>query len=222
MKTALIVGASRGIGHEFVRQYREAGWRVLATVRDDDAAQAVEALGAQSFRLDVTRTEAIAGLAWQLDGEQLDIALVVSGVFGPHTSGVEVVSDADFDAVMHVNVRAPMQLMPILLPLVEAAGGTLAVVSSKMGSITLASGTDGWLYRVSKAAVNAAVKLASLETRNASCVALHPGWVRTAMGGAGAALDVAQSVSGMRHVLAQITRTDNGRFLQYDGAEFPW
>jgi len=222
MKTALIVGASRGIGYEFVRQYREAGWRVLATVRDDTAALAVETLGAQSYRLDVTRAEEIAGLAWQLDGEQIDVALIVSGVFGPRTAGAEIISDLDFDAVMHVNVRAPMQMIPILLPLVEAVGGILAVVSSRMGSTTLATGADGWMYRVSKAALNAALKIVSLEARQASCIALHPGWVRTGMGGANAALDVAQSVSGMRQVLAQVTRAENGRFLQYDGAELPW
>ena len=222
MKTALIVGASRGIGYEFVRQYREAGWRVLATVRDDTAALAVETLGAQSYRLDVTRAEEIAGLAWQLDGEQIDVALIVSCVFGPRTAGAEIISDLDFDAVMHVNVRAPMQMIPILLPLVEAVGGTLAVVSSRMGSTTLATGADGWMYRVSKAALNAALKIVSLEARQASCIALHPGWVRTGMGGANAALDVAQSVSGMRQVLAQVTRAENGRFLQYDGAELPW
>jgi len=222
MKTALIVGASRGIGYEFVRQYREAGWRVLATVRDDAAAEAVQALGAQSYRLDVTRTDEIAGLAWELDGEQLDVAIIVSGVFGPRTSGVEIISDLDFDSVMHTNVRAPMQMMPILLPLVEAGGGTFAVISSRMGSTTMATGTDGWLYRVSKAAVNAAMKIASRQAHHACCIVLHPGWVRTGMGGESAPLDVAQSVSGMRHVLAQVTRAENGHFLQYDGAELPW
>jgi len=222
MKTVLIVGASRGIGLEFVRQYRQAGWRVLATVRDDDAAQALTELGAQSFYLDVTRADGIAGLGWQLDGERLDLALIVSGVYGPRSSQVEIISDADFDHVMHVNVRAPMQLIPILLPLVEAAGGTFAVVSSRMGSIGLAASTEGWLYRVSKAALNAALKLASLEARQATCVALHPGWVRTDMGGSTAAVDVVDSVSGMRQVLSGLTRADNGRFFQYDGAELAW
>jgi len=143
-------------------------------------------------------------------------------VFGPRTSGVEIISDIDFDNVMHTNVRAPMQMMPILLPLVEAGGGTFAVISSRMGSTTMATGSDGWLYRVSKAAVNATMKIASRQTHHACCIVLHPGWVRTDMGGDNAPLDVAQSVSGMRHVLAQVTRAENGRFLQYDGAELPW
>jgi NAD(P)-dependent dehydrogenase (short-subunit alcohol dehydrogenase family) len=118
-----------------------------------------------------------------------------------------------------------MQLMPILLPLVEETGGVFAVLSSKMGSIADASGTTGWLYRASKAALNDALKLASLEVRRATCVSLHPGWVRTDMGGAQAAIDPARSVAGMREVLAQAAAARdafNGRFYQYDGTPLDW
>jgi NAD(P)-dependent dehydrogenase (short-subunit alcohol dehydrogenase family) len=222
MKTVLVVGASRGLGLEFVRQYSAAGWRVLATVRDDAAAKAVEALGAQSFFLDVTQAEQIAGLAWQLDGETLDLALLVSGVYGPRTDGVEVVSDHDFDTVMHTNVRAPMQMIPILLPLVEAASGKLVVLSSVMASIGSATGTSGWLYRASKAALNAVLGCAALQAKTSTCLALHPGWVRTDMGGEGAALSIEESVSGMRQVIAAASREDNGAFKQYDGQVLPW
>jgi len=101
----------------------------------------------------------------------------------------------------------------------------LAVLSSKMGSITEATGTTGWLYRVSKAALNDALKIASLQTRRAACVALHPGWVRTDMGGADAAIDPERSVHGMRQVLAQAAAAHesfNGRFYQYDGTALDW
>jgi NAD(P)-dependent dehydrogenase (short-subunit alcohol dehydrogenase family) len=222
MKTVLIVGASRGLGLEFVRQYSAAGWRVLATVRNDEAAKAVEALGAQSFFLDVTQAEQIAALAWQLDGETLDLALLVSGVFGPRTTGVEVIADQDFDTVMHTNVRAPMQLMPILLPLVEAAAGKLVVLSSLMGSIGQPTGTSGWLYRVSKAGLNAALGCAAQQAAAATCLALHPGWVRTDMGGSDAALEIDASVNGMRQVIANANRAHNGSFIQYDGEVLPW
>nr|WKF58082.1 C-factor [Paraburkholderia busanensis] len=225
MKTVLIVGASRGIGQEFVRQYRKSGWRVLATARDDASLDALSGLGADAFSLDVTAPEDIAGLGWKLDGERLDAAIVVSGVYGPNTQGIETITAEDFDQVMHTNVRGPMQLMPILLPLVEDAGGVFAVISSKMGSIGDASGTTGWLYRASKAALNDALKLASLDARRATCVSLHPGWVRTDMGGAQAAIDPARSVTGMREVLAQAAAMRdafNGRFYQYDGTQLDW
>ena len=225
MKTALIVGASRGIGREFARQYKQAGWRVLATARDDAALKALEELGAETFSLDVTSQTEIAALGWKLDGERLDAAILVSGVYGPRTEGIETVTAEDFDEVMVTNVRGPMQLLPILLPLVEDANGVLAVLSSKMGSITEATGTTGWLYRVSKAALNDALKIASLQTRRAACVALHPGWVRTDMGGAEAAIDPERSVHGMRQILAQAAAAHesfNGSFYQYDGTALDW
>ena len=225
MKTALIIGASRGIGHEFAREYCRDGWRVLATARDKAALSTLDALGAQTFSLDVTQPEQIAALAWQLDEERLDVAIIVSGVYGPRTEGVETISSDDFDAVMHTNVRGPMQLIPVLLPLTDAAHGVLAVVSSKMGSISEASGTTGWLYRASKAALNSALKVASLESRHSACIALHPGWVRTEMGGPSAAIDAARSVTGMRAVIAEARalRDDfNGRFIQYDGTKLDW
>jgi NAD(P)-dependent dehydrogenase (short-subunit alcohol dehydrogenase family) len=225
MKTALIVGASRGIGREFVRQYKRAGWRVLATARDDASLAELEALGAETFSLDVTVPAEIAALGWKLDGERLDAAIVVSGVYGPRTESVEAITAEDFDEVMVTNVRGPMQLIPILLPIVEEAHGVLAVLSSRMGSIADATGTTGWLYRVSKAALNDALKITSLETRRAVCVALHPGWVRTDMGGAQAAIDPERSVTGMREVLAQAAAARdafNGRFYQYDGTLLDW
>jgi NAD(P)-dependent dehydrogenase (short-subunit alcohol dehydrogenase family) len=225
MKTVLIVGASRGIGQEFARQYRKSGWRVLATARDDAALDALKALGAETFSLDVTAPEEIAALGWKLDGERLDAAVLVSGVYGPRTEGVETITREDFDHVMQTNVLGPMQLMPILLPLVEKAGGVFAVISSKMGSIGEASGTTGWLYRASKAALNDTLKIASLEATRATCISLHPGWVRTDMGGARAAIDPVRSVTGMRDLLAQAAASRdafNGRFYQYDGTALDW
>jgi NAD(P)-dependent dehydrogenase (short-subunit alcohol dehydrogenase family) len=225
MKTALIVGASRGIGREFARQYKRAGWRVLATARDDASLDALADLGAETFPLDVTEPEEIAALGWKLDGEPLNAAVIVSGVYGPRTEGIETITSEDFDHVMITNVRGPMQLIPMLLPLVEDAGGVLAVLSSKMGSLNEATGTTGWLYRASKAALNDAIKIASLQTRSAACIALHPGWVRTDMGGAQAAIDPERSVAGMRDVLAQAAGAHaafNGRFYQYDGTPLEW
>jgi NAD(P)-dependent dehydrogenase (short-subunit alcohol dehydrogenase family) len=198
---------------------------VLATARDEASLKALEASGAKTFSVDTTQPDQIAALGWQLDGEKLDVAIIVSGVYGPRTEHVETVLPEDFDHVMHTNVRGPMQLLPILLPLVDAAHGVLAVVSSKMGSIAEMNGTAGWLYRASKASVNAALKAASLEARGSTCIALHPGWVRTEMGGASAAIDPAHSISGMRAVIASAAANPkkfNGTFVQYDGTPLEW
>ncbi|WP_027817449.1 SDR family oxidoreductase [Paraburkholderia bannensis] len=225
MKTALIVGASRGLGLEFARQYAKAGWRVLATARSEASLAELRALGAQTYQFDIAQPEDIATLGRKLDGERLDVALIVSGVYGPRTEGVEAITAEDFEYVMNTNVRGPMQLIPLLLPLVDAAHGVLGVLSSRMGSIAQTTGTTGWLYRASKAAVNDVLKITSLQTRRATCIALHPGWVRTDMGGAHAAIDATASVAGMREVVAEAAAARevfNGRFFQYDGTELDW
>jgi len=226
VSTVLILGASRGIGLEFVRQYRAEGHRVIATARSEAGIDALRALGAEAHRVDLTDSSAVAGLGWKLDGESLDVAVYNAGVIGPRNEGAQPVLQQDFDQVMHINVLGPMMALPLLLPFVEAGrggeGGVLAVLSSRMGSIGAMDNNRSWLYRTSKAAANAVLKGVSLDARLATCVALHPGWVRTDMGGAGADLSVEESVGGMRSVLAGVTRDDNGSFRAYDGAVLPW
>jgi NAD(P)-dependent dehydrogenase (short-subunit alcohol dehydrogenase family) len=220
--SVLIIGASRGIGLEFVRQYRAAGVQVVATARSEEGLAAVRALGATALKLDVADTASASGLAWQIDGYQFDEVVIVAGVYGPRSSGLETPSTADFDAVMHTNVLGPMRVLPQLLDYL-APGARLAIISSKMGSIGLRNATAGWLYRASKAAVNSVLKDASLVLAGkATCISFHPGWVRTEMGGEGADIDVATSVAGMRTVLATVKAEHNGRFFNYDGQPLAW
>ena len=221
MPHALIIGASRGIGAEFVRQYRAEGWQVTATARSEDAIAALRALGATAIALDVTSAESSSRLAWQLDGAAFDVIVNVAGVLKRQT-GLEPPTDADFDHTMHANVLAPMRVLPQLADML-APGAKLALISSKMGSMGARTATSSWLYRASKAAANSVLKDISLEwAGKATCVSFHPGWVRTDMGGEGADLTAEQSVAGMRGVIAALTPKDNGRFLNYDGSAIDW
>jgi NAD(P)-dependent dehydrogenase (short-subunit alcohol dehydrogenase family) len=221
MPHALIIGASRGIGAEFVRQYRAEGWQVTATARGDEALAALRAQGATAIALDVTSAESVSRLAWQLEGVSFDVIVNVAGVL-KRQSGLEAPSDADFDHTMHANVLAPMRVLPQLVDKL-APGAKLALISSKMGSMGARNATSSWLYRASKAAANSVLKDISLEwAGKAVCVSFHPGWVRTDMGGAGADIGVEESVAGMRRVIAGLAAQDNGRFLNYDGSEIPW
>ena len=222
MPTALIIGASRGIGLELVRQYQADGWRVIATARKEEDRSKLALMDVQALQLDVTSVDSIGALGWKLDDEKLDVAFINAGLYGPRHDGIPTVED--FDAVMHTNVLAAMRLMPVVAPLVGAAGGKLAVLSSMMGSIGARHSAIGTLYRASKAALNSVLKDAAISygPQGATCVAFHPGWVRTDMGGAGADLPVEQSVAGLRATLASLGPSANGTFLNYDGTPIPW
>lgn len=224
MPTALIVGASRGIGAELARQYRADGWRTIATVRKLSDGDILRDIGCEVLLLDVDKSDQCAAFDRQLNKEQLDTAIVCAGIYGPHTESLDAPTAAEFDAVMHTNVLGAMRLLPLLGPHVANAEGRLAVLSSIMGSISLRSHSNGWLYRASKAALNSLLTDAALTfgPDGAICVALHPGWVRTDMGGSEADLTVADSADGLRTTLKKISRSDNGTFLNYDGTPLPW
>lgn len=222
MPTALILGASRGIGRECVRQLRDQRWKVIATARDDTAIAELRKSGAQAIKLDVANPESVAGLSRQLDGERIDLALYVAGVFGPEHTAHTPPTAADFDRVMHANVFGAMLIIPVIAPLVESACGIWGVVSSSMGSISSVSSSYGWVYRASKAALNMTLKSAVSDYPKATLVALHPGWVKTDMGGADAAIPVEESVAGMLRVIADLQSTDSGSFLSHQGSVLPW
>jgi NAD(P)-dependent dehydrogenase (short-subunit alcohol dehydrogenase family) len=222
MSTALIIGASRGIGREFVKQLLAAGWKVYATARDSKALAALRTEGAHALRVDVTQPETLAELGRELDGAKLDLVLYVAGVYGPaHKLGVAP-SAQDFDHVMHTNVLGAMQAMTLVGPLVGAARGCFAVLSSGMGSISEAKSSDAWLYRVSKAALNMAVRTAAFDYRHAIFVALDPGWVRTDMGGKLASTDVDVSVRDLLRVLGGLVLDDSGSYISHTGRQLAW
>jgi NAD(P)-dependent dehydrogenase (short-subunit alcohol dehydrogenase family) len=218
----LIIGASRGIGFEFVRQYRAAGAHITATARDDAALERLREHGARALKLDVADAASVSGLAWQIDGDGFDVVVINAGVFGPRTGGLEAPSAADFDAVMHTNVLGPMRLLPQVAEAL-APGARVAIMSSQMGAIAGRSNPASWLYRASKAAVNSVMKDTALALAGkATVISFHPGWVRTDMGGSGADIDAAPSVAGMRTVLASVKPADTGSFFNYDGQRLAW
>jgi NAD(P)-dependent dehydrogenase (short-subunit alcohol dehydrogenase family) len=221
MQTALILGASRGIGLELVRQYIANGWRVIATVRDDAGLALLQSMGAQTLRVDVANPISVSGLDWMLDGEKLDVAMYVAGVID-HAAIDAAPTQQAFDRVMHTNVMGAMMALPQIANKVEAAGGVLAFVSSVMGSLQGTRSSDAALYRISKAALNMVVRTAQPAYPQARIVALHPGWVQTEMGGPNATLTPEQAVSHMRQTLANITPEQSGQFLSFDGNTIAW
>ena len=221
MKRVLVTGAGRGIGLEFARQYAAEGWEVIATVRDREAASALPA-GVRVELLDMRDLGGLAAFPERLGGEPLDLFVANAGL--SKAKWIRTAGDAeDWQEVHAVNAVAPTLLAEGLLPLVEAAGGRMAALSSQMGSIADSSG--GYVaYRASKAALNAAWRALALgwRERPVTVLLLHPGWVQTDMGGPGAPLPVAESVAGMRRVIAGLPRRASGAFVDYRGAPVAW
>ncbi|GAB3647493.1 SDR family oxidoreductase [Ramlibacter alkalitolerans] len=215
----LVLGASRGLGLEFVRQYRAAGETVIATARDDEGLARLQALGASALRLDVADPASVSGLGWQLDGEKIALALYVAGVMSRGGATAPPARE-DFDRVMRTNVWGAMQAIPQVAPLVEAAGGKFAFISSQMGHISGVDSSYSWVYRASKAALNMTVAAAQPDYPKATFIVLSPGWVQTDMGGEDAPLAVDASVEWMRRTLALAYKHRHVPFLDYDGTPF--
>lgn len=215
MPSVVIVGAGRGIGHELARQYAADGWEVFATVRDDLAID-----GATTLTADVTDEASLAEVATRLP--EVDLAILNAGVNvreGPLSS----VDAANWTHVMAVNALGPLLAARALGPRVRD-GGTIAALSSTLGSIADNSGGGLYSYRMSKAALNAGLKTLSIELkpRRIAVAALHPGWVKTDMGGAGAEVEIPVSVTGLRQVIAGLTFDRTGAFLDYRGNALRW
>ena len=223
-KIAIIVGASRGLGLGLAREFARRGWQVTATARSTAAAtelaDEVTASdgGIAVEEVDLDRPESVDALATRLAGRRFDLVFINAGVSGPqccHPAGV--------GALMYTNAVAPIRLARRLLPLI-VDGGTLAFMSSDMGSVAgdLSGGME--LYRASKAALNSLTRsfvATDVGDRPIAVLTMLPGWVRTAIGGADAPLAVEESVAGLAEII-EASRPPGHRFIDYQGAELPW
>lgn len=231
MSSVLITGAGRGIGLAFSEQYAAAGWRVFATCRAPEGATELQAIAEGNadtvslYPLDVGERAAIAALADELADQAIDLLLNNAGIYGPRPQGF---ADADDDAwarVFDTNVMAPLRMAQAFAPHVERSARKLIVtLSSRMGSVGENDGGGAYIYRSSKAALNAVVKSLAIDlgAQGIVSVCFHPGWVSSDMGGPGAPLSPAESAAGMRRVIDGLGPGDNGRFLNYDGSTIAW
>jgi len=224
MKSILIIGASRGLGLEFVRQYRADGWLTLGTCRSPEQDALLTSVGATALRLDVNDENTFGNLAKALAGASIDVCIYNAGILGPENTGAVPCPEAEFDAVFHTNVLGALRAIPLVAPSLVKTKGTFAFVSSRMGSIGLQTSASRVTYRASKAALNVVMKTAALEwgPQGVNCISLHPGWVKTDMGGGEADIEPAVSIAGMRKVIARANASSNGRFFDYSGEELKW
>lgn len=223
----MITGANRGIGLEFVRQYAALGWQVIATCRSPigvgDLAK-VEG-NIEVHGLDVTDQYSIARLATDLDGMAIDLLLNSAGIFGPRNYTFNDIDYSEWKKVFDTNIFSPSKICSVFLPhVLKSNQKKMVTISSIMGSIGQNTGGGNYIYKSSKTAVNQVMRCLAndLLEKNVAICLLHPGWVKTDMGGEGADITTEVSVSGMRSVIDDLGIQSTGSFYNYDGTVIPW
>ncbi len=232
MPTLVISGSNRGLGLQWVRHYLARGWRIFATCRFPERADELNRLAATHdnltvHRLDVTSETDTRALTATMIGVPVDLLINNAGVYFEQW-GKDPLGTIKYDnwqQTFNVNTLGAMRLSEALIDNVAASDRQLIVsITSHMGSIADITSPSDYAYRSSKAALNAAMKGLSLEAanRDVGVLLLHPGWVRTRMGGDSAPLSVKESVDGMSQLVEKFRPAQSGQFFRYDGRKMPW
>ena len=229
--TYFITGCNRGLGLEFVRQLLARGQRVIATCRDiatstDLTALTLKHSGHLSLvEMDVSDEASMREAVALLNDEAIDVFINNAGMYGPRDANFGNVDGPAMAEVLYTNAVAPVLLTQLLIDNVrKGSGKKLVYVSSKMGSIADNGRGGSYIYRSSKTALNSVVKSLALDLapEGIATATLHPGWVRTDMGGPNGLIDAPESVSGMLNVIDGLSVANTGQFFSYDGSTIAW
>ena len=225
MKTAVITGASRGIGSEFVVRLLDKGWRVYAGYRQDKhRLDLLENENLFTYQLDVVDNDSIAAFASNVD-HSVDLLINNAGVPDGRWRNIKEIDDQWALDVININSLGPVRLVRSLYDKMSGQNlSKVVMISSLMGSIDDCHSGRSYAYRASKTALNMFTVAMKKEARedNISFLILHPGWVKTRMGGENAPVEMDTSVDGMMNLIEQHNLEESGRFVQYDGVDLPW
>lgn len=223
MPTTLITGANRGIGLELVRKFLAQGHDVIATARDPETSNELNATGARVYPLEVTDADSVTALKEAVGDQPIDYLINNAGI-----GSFAAFKDIDYDAfanMLAVNTIAPIRMIDTFLDNIAASDVKMAAsLSSMMGSIENTQASFGLIYRTSKAGLNMALRAAApeLAEKGVTLLALHPGWVNTDMGGKQAPVNPAQSAAGLYTVITTAGPSSELRFLDFEGKTHPW
>ena len=226
MKTAFITGANRGIGLEFVKQLKKKGYYILGACRHPENAPELNALADEIFQLDVTNDTDITLLKQTLGSRPIDLLINNAGTSGEQGVTIGNVDRANFMNVLNTNCISVAKFSDALLPNLETSEDkSILVISSRMGSISDNERGRSYAYRSSKAALNCVMRSFAIDVQDKGIkvMLIHPGWVKTAMGGPDALVDVQTSVAG---ILAQaelhFSESHAEVLRRFDGEMIAW
>ena len=230
MNNILITGSNRGIGLELVKQYADDNWRVFACCRSPKEATDLQALtklvdNISIHPLDVTEPRQILDLAQKLKDTPIDILFNNAGIYGPYDANFGNTDQQQWLECFNINTISPMKVTEAFVTHVANSQlKTIATMSSKMGSMADNGSGGSYLYRSSKAALNAAMTSAAidLKPRGIKVAIMHPGWVKTDMGGPNAEISTSECVQQLKKTLSELTLEKSGSFFEIDGSIIPW
>jgi short-subunit dehydrogenase len=230
MKTVLITGAGRGIGYKLAEEFVSNGYKVIGTVRSEESRSGVLALADKLnshinvHLLELSDFNAIDDFSKKLNGIAIDILVNCAGVLGGNHQTYDDLDFCEWERTLKVNTLSPMKLTTSMLPnLFLSEGAKVINISSIMGSLARER-SDSIAYRSSKSALNKAMQCLAIELKpkNIGVYLMHPGWVRTDMGGPNADISVEESSAGLFKMISEFGLRESGRFWQYDGQELDW
>jgi NAD(P)-dependent dehydrogenase (short-subunit alcohol dehydrogenase family) len=224
-KTVLVIGASRGLGLGLAKQFTSEGWQVIATVRNSQQADALNQIPRVRVEtLDMNHAASVDALAKRLEGTQLDVLFVNAGVAGPQDKPATQATEAEVAQLFFTNAVAPLRLAEQLRPAVNPERGVIVFMSSILGSVETGPGMGMSLYGASKAALNHMTRtfVSELGDTGLTVLSMHPGWVKTDMGGDQAPLNVETSTRGMVEQVTRAVGHGGHLYLDYQGEPLPW
>lgn len=224
-KTALIIGASRGLGLGLVKRLTEQNWNVIATVRNPQKVDDLKAIaGVRIEVLDMDDLASLEALTQTLEGQVFDVLFVNAGIKGPDHQSASQATAAELGQLFLTNAVAPIRLAERFVQQIRPNSGVLAFMSSVLGSVACPEGDTMSLYKASKAALNSLTNsfVVQLPEPRPTVLSLHPGWVKTDMGGDAASIDVETSTRGMVEQLNAYAGKGGHYFVNYKGETIPW
>ncbi len=224
-KSALIVGASRGLGLGLATEFLDRGWHVTATIRHEPAPSVFQKFSGQVAieMLDINDLASVEAFLSRVTDQIFDVAFINAGISAPEGKTAETVTPEEMTHLFMTNAISPIRLGAKLCENIKPETGILAFMTSILGSVTLSGGAYAPLYCASKSALNQLTRsfVAGMK-QNITVLSMHPGWVKTDMGGSGADIDVMTSAKGMVDVLEAKAGSGKHEYLDYRGKTIPW
>jgi NAD(P)-dependent dehydrogenase (short-subunit alcohol dehydrogenase family) len=229
MRTFVITGANRGIGLGLTDYSLSQGNKVIACCRNPEGARDLwELESAYDGRLkietlDVAHDEGIKALADKLGYETIDVLINNAGIMKSYSQSFGDLDLKSIEEMWRVNTLGPLKVTKALLPaLLKSKSPIVANITSRMGSIADNTSGGSYGYRMSKAALNMFNKSFSIDYPQILSIVLHPGWVKTDLGGSSAPTEVMESAQGIYKIIVQAKKSDQGKFYDFRGSELPW